>query len=153
ETGFTVEQSVNEGPWELCAVAPDSPGIGTVTVEINGRKPGNDYFFRVRSLYHRKKTKLASDPSTASNELIVDEKLSPSDRPSVTTEDVGGILLSWSTSTSKTVRAVTILRKNKGGQFVPIAELPPGTTSYTDFDVLFDGTVYTYKVQLVNNFN
>ncbi|MGH9043301.1 MAG: HD domain-containing phosphohydrolase [Acidimicrobiales bacterium] len=57
------------------------------------------------------------------------------------------VALEWTASPSPSVTSYTILRKQGGGAYAPVARVGSGTTSYSDTSVTGLDTSYTYEVQ------
>jgi fibronectin type 3 domain-containing protein len=148
ETGYTLER-VNPDQSVTDIVLP----ANTFSYMDTGLTPDTKYTYRVRANNFAANSAYTPDLTITTN--IAPPTPSGSHLTSVTTSSVSFAWQLNSTKPSNTESGVTISRKTgANGFFQVIADLPPGSTSFTDngpgVNGLTPGTFYDYHIQAHN---
>jgi hypothetical protein len=133
-TGFELQQSIDSGAtWTTLTTSAD-----TIPYPVTGLSADQDYTFQVCALR----------PDGNSQFTAPADAYTLPDAPSSLTATANGtneIDLSWPEDDSNVYGYDLQRSDDNGTTFTSIAQLDPGTTSYTDTDVL-DGTEYQYQI-------
>lgn len=140
ETGFRIEARAAGGPW-LLAATTGANATGTV---VTGLEPATDYSFRVQS---RRGTTRSSFSDEAQATTLPDAPLAPSSFAGETTSPTG-VLLTWTDESSDELGFLVELRTPSSGAWVPVATLPPNTSSWASGPLL-TGVPHSFRVSAI----
>jgi hypothetical protein len=142
ETQFRVEARVGSGAWaRVATTAADATGV-----VVGDLLPATTYSFRVLA---RRGTSSSAPSGEASATTLPDAPPAPGSFTGATTSATG-VVLTWSDQSSDETGFQIEVRTPSSGAWVPVATLPPNTTSWT-LEPLLTGVPHSFRIRALGS--